>query len=76
LSRLDWITMILLLSFVVGLVLAFFLYLRTAYRKGGWQLVKMDFLVAMIALGTLYLLRAAENSDLSLLKEAVNRATR
>jgi len=75
LSRLDWIAMILLLSLVVGLVLAFFLYLRTAYRKGGWRLVKIHFLVAIVALGALYVLRVGENSYLLFLKEVVNRVT-
>jgi heme A synthase len=35
---------------ILALAVAFFLYLRTAYRKGGWNAVREDFVVAIVAL--------------------------
>ncbi|MGA8765142.1 MAG: hypothetical protein WB562_19910 [Candidatus Sulfotelmatobacter sp.] len=72
----DWLGLGLMLSLVGAFVGAFFLYLRTAYRKGGWPGVKASFTIAIIALGAFYVVRVAENSDLQLLKDAVNRMTR
>jgi Na+/proline symporter len=66
----------LIVSLLVAFVTAFFLYLRTAYRKGGWTEVKVSFVIAMIALVAFYLVRVAQNSELQLLKDAVNRMTR
>ena len=63
-TSIDWLGMALLLSLAVALLVAFFLYLRTAYRKAGG------------AIAALYVVRAPENSDLEILKEAVNRVTR
>jgi len=75
-SSFEWFGLSLLLSLAVALLVAFFLYLRTAYRKGGWKEVRISFLIAIGALVGLYLIRVAENSDLEALKEAVNRITR
>jgi RsiW-degrading membrane proteinase PrsW (M82 family) len=75
-SRLDWLAMGFLLALAAALVIAFFLYLRKAYRDGGWKQVKVSFLIAIAALVALYLVRIVENSDLEILKEAVNRITR
>jgi Na+/proline symporter len=66
----------LIVSLLVAFVTAFFLYLRTAYRRGGWTEVKVSFVIAMIALVAFYLVRVAQNSELQLLKDAVNRMTR
>jgi hypothetical protein len=75
-SRLDWLALGLMLSLLAALVGAFFLYLRSAYRKGGWRDVRTSFGIAIIALLAFYVIRVAENSDLRLLKNAVNRMTR
>jgi cation transport ATPase len=72
----EWFAMAFLLSLAIALLVAFFLYLRTAYRKGGWREVKISFLIAIGAIVALYITRVAENSDLEILKEAVNRVTR
>jgi len=61
---------------LVAVVVTFYLYLRTAYRKGGWKEVRISFFIAIGALVGLYLVRQVENSDLDALKEAVNRLTR
>jgi RsiW-degrading membrane proteinase PrsW (M82 family) len=75
-SPLDWLALAFLLSLAVALLVAFFLYLRTAYRKGGWNEVKISFLIASGAIAAWYIVRVAENSHLEMLKEAVNRITR
>jgi hypothetical protein len=75
-TRTDWLGMGLLLSLAAALVIAFFLYLRTAYREGGWKNVKTSALIAVGTLIVFYVVRVAENSDLEILKEAVNRVTR
>ena len=72
----DLLTAALLLCLLVAVVVAFYLYLRTAYRKGGWKEVRISFFIAIGALVGLYLVRQVENSDLDALKEAVNRLTR
>ena len=75
-SRLDWLALGLMLSLLAAFVGAFFLYLRSAYRKGGWRDVKTSFVIAVVALVAFYVIRVAENSDLRLLKDAVNWMTR
>jgi len=75
-TTVDKLGAALLLSLLVALLVAFFLYFRTAYRKGGWKEVKTSAYVAIAALVLLYLIRTAENSDLEILKEAVDRVTR
>jgi len=72
----DWFAMAFLLSLAVALLIAFFLYLGTAYRNGGWREVKISFFIAIGAIAGLYIIRAAENSDLEILKEALNPVTR
>ena len=75
-TSLDWLAMAFLLSLALALVVAFVLYLRTAYRKGGWKEVRTSFLLAVAAIAALCIIRVAENSHLEILKEAVNRVTR
>lgn len=75
-SRLDWFGLGPMLSLVAAFVGAFFLYLRTAYRKGGWPEVRVSFVIAIIALVAFYVVRVAQNSELQLLKDAVSRMTR
>ena len=75
-TTVDKLGAALLLSLLVALLVAFFLYFRPAYRKGGWKEVKTSAYVPIAALALLYLIRTAENSDLEILKEAVDRVTR
>jgi high-affinity Fe2+/Pb2+ permease len=72
----EWIGIGLLLGLVVSALVAFFLYLRTGYRRGGWRDVKTSFIIAIAALVLLYVVRLAENADLQTMKDAVNRMTR
>jgi high-affinity Fe2+/Pb2+ permease len=73
---LDWLAIGLLLGLVGAGLVAFFLYLRTAYRRGGWGDVKTSFIIAIVALVLFFVVRLAENADLQSMKDAVNRMTR
>ena len=75
-SWLDWIAVGLAVFMAAAFAGAVFLYLRTAYRKGGWPDVKASAAIAVFALVAFYVVRVAENSELGLLKEAVKRLTR
>lgn len=75
-TRLDWMAVGLMLAILSGFVGALFLYLRAAYRKGGWSEVKTSFVVAILALIAFYVVRVVENSDLQMLKSGVDRITR
>jgi O-antigen/teichoic acid export membrane protein len=66
----------LLLSLVLAFLVAFFLYLRTAYRRGGYREVKSAFIVAIVAIVLFCAIRIAENLGLEPLKQAVDRMTR
>ena len=75
-SRLDWLALGGMLLLVVALFAGFALYLRTAYVKGGWRRVKTDLVIAIVALVAFYIIQTAENSQLGMLKEAVNHLTK
>ncbi|HTR26680.1 MAG TPA: hypothetical protein VMI10_22105 [Terriglobales bacterium] len=71
-NALDWAVIGLVLFIAGGIILAFTLYLRTAYCKGGWRQVKTSFILAIVALVALYLVRTAENFDVRTFKDIVN----
>ena len=75
-TRLEWLALGGALILVAALFAAFVLYLRTAYRKGGWRRVRTDLMIAIAALVALYIVRTADNSQLEMLKEAVNHLTK
>ena len=75
-STADWLAAGLLLALPAALVGAFFLYLRTAYRKGGWRAVRISLLIAIVAIAALLAERIVENVGLEHLKDAVNRWSR
>jgi len=75
-SRLDWLALGGLLLLVVALFAGFALYLRTAYRKGGWRRVRTDLVIAIAALVAIYIVRVAENFHLNALKDVVNSITK
>ena len=75
-TRLEWIAMTGAVVLTGAFLLAFFLYLRTAYRRGGWKEVRWDFVVAILALIAFYIIRVSQNDELTLLKEGVNRITK
>ncbi len=75
-SRLEWLALGGMLLLVVALFAAFALYLRTAYRKGGWRRVRTDLVIAIAALVAIYIVRVAENFHLNALKDVVNSITK
>jgi hypothetical protein len=75
-SRVDWLALALLLALPAALLGAFFLYLRTAYRKGGWRAVRVSLLIAMVAVAALFAERIVEHVGLEHFKDAVNRWSR
>ena len=75
-SHLEWLALGGALLLVVAVLAAFALYLRTAYRKGGWRRVRTDLMIAIAALVALYLVRVADNFHLNMLKDVVNGITK
>ena len=75
-SGIDWAALLLIVFIGGGIVLAFFLYLRTAYRKGGWRQVRTSLLLAIIALVALYIIRVAQNSELQVFKDIAKHGTK
>ena len=70
-DRIDWLAIGLLFLILGGLLFALFLYLRTAYKQGGWKRVKRDFLIAVIALAAWVVERIIVNHQIDSLKKAV-----
>jgi DMSO reductase anchor subunit len=70
-DRYTWLAVGLLLFILGGILLAFFLYLRTAYKQGGWKNVRRDFLIAVIALTAWALVRVIENRQIESFKKTV-----
>jgi hypothetical protein len=75
-SRLEWLALGGALLLVVAVLAGFGLYLRTAYRKGGWRRVRTDLVIAIAALVAFYIVRASDNFHLSMLKDIVNGITK
>lgn len=71
-TALDWMAIGLLLLIAGGIGGAFFLYLRTAYRKGGWRRVGKDLAVAVAALLIWAAVRIYENHEIQELRHAVD----
>ena len=71
-TALDWMAIGLMLLIVGGIGGAFFLYLRTAYRKGGWRRVGEDLAVAVVALVIWAAMRIYENHEIQAVKHAVD----
>jgi heme/copper-type cytochrome/quinol oxidase subunit 4 len=72
-TTLDWIAYGLLAFLFGGILLAFFLYLRTAHKSGGWKRVRRDFIVAIVAILLFALIRIFENQEMDSIKEVVSR---
>jgi hypothetical protein len=70
-DRYTWLAVGLLLFIFGGILLALFLYLRTAYKQGGWKNVRRDFLIAVIVFAAWALERVIENHQIQSLKKAV-----
>jgi hypothetical protein len=70
-DQITWLAIGLVLLLLGGLLSAFFLYLRTAYKAGGWKRVRRDFFIAVIALAAFVVIRIIENLQIESLKKAV-----
>ncbi len=70
-DRYTWLAVGLLLFIFGGILLAFFLYLRTAYKQGGWKKMRRDFLIAVIVLAAWALTRVIENHQIESFKKTV-----
>ncbi len=70
-DRYAWLAAGLLLLIFGGILLAFFLYLRTAYKQGGWKNVRCAFFIAVIVLATWALERVIENHQIEAPKKTV-----
>jgi heme/copper-type cytochrome/quinol oxidase subunit 4 len=72
-DRIDWLAIGLVSLILGGILLAFFLYLGTAYKHGGWKNVRRAFVIAVIVLAAWALVRVIENQQIESLKKAVER---
>ena len=72
-DQIDWLAIGLVSLILGGLLLALFLYLRTAYKQGGWKNVRRAFLIAVIVLAAWVVVRVIENQQIESLKKAVER---
>jgi len=73
---LDWAVIGLVLFIAGGILGAFFLYLRTSYRKGGWKQVRIDFILAIAVLLLWGLTRIDFNHAVQELKRAADQGFR
>lgn len=55
-----------------GILAALFFYLRTAYREGGWQRVRREFVIAIAAIAAFVVIRIIQHHQIEHLKRAVN----
>ena len=70
----DWIAYALLLFFLVAFLAAFFFYLRSAYRSGGWRGVRRDFVFAIIAIALFFILSALRSREVNDMEKAIDAA--
>jgi hypothetical protein len=68
----DWMAIGLVVLLLGGLLLAFFLYFRTAFKEGGWKNVKRAAWVASGALAIFFMERIIQNHEIASLKKFVN----
>jgi uncharacterized membrane protein len=72
-DQIDWLAIGLVSLILGGLLLALFLYLRTAYKQGGWKNVRRDFFIAVFVLAAWVVVRVIQNHQIESLKKAVER---
>ena len=66
-DRLDWIAFGLLAFIFGGFLLAFLLYLRTAYKAGGWKRVRWASYTAVVAIAVFVLESIRGNYEVKLI---------
>ena len=75
-DTIDWLAFGLIGFLLGGLLLAFFLYFRTAFKAGGWKNVKRSAWIAFGALTLFFIKRIIANQELDSLKQIVGRIFR
>ena len=73
LEPIDWIAIGLAAFIVGGLLVALVLYLRTAFKDGGWKNVKRAAWIAVVTLSVFAIFRIAQNQELAALKNFIDR---
>jgi hypothetical protein len=68
----DWIAISFVVFLLGGLLLAFFLYFRTAFKGGGWRNVKRSAWIALGALSIFCIERIIQNHEINSLKKFVD----
>ena len=66
-DRLDWAAFALLALIFGGFLLAFSLYLRTAYKSGGWKRVRWASYTAMVTIALFFLEMIRGNYEVNLI---------
>ena len=72
LDPIDWIAIGFVVFLLGGLLLAFFLYFRTAFKEGGWKNVRLYAWIALGALAIFFIERIIQNQEIASLKKFVN----
>jgi hypothetical protein len=69
LDAIDWIAIGFVAFLLRGLILAFFLYFRTAFKGGGWKNVKCSGWTTLGALAVFVIERIIQNHEIDSLKK-------
>ncbi len=72
LEPIDWAAICLAFVIVGGILLAFFLYFRTAFKVGGWKNVRNSAWIALVAFVLFVIERLHQNREINELKQFVN----
>jgi hypothetical protein len=72
LDPIDWIAIGFVVFLLGGLLLAFFLYFRTAFKEGGWKNVRRYAWIAFGALAIFVIERIIQNREIDSLKKFVD----
>jgi len=72
-ERLDWIAFGLLAFIFGGFLLAFLLYVRTAYKSGGWNRVRSASYTAVVAIALFVLESIRGNYEVKLILDFLGR---
>jgi hypothetical protein len=72
LDPIDWVAIGFVFFLLGGLLLAFFLYFRTAFKEGGWKNVRYAARIALVVLLLFFIARILKNREISSLKEFIN----
>jgi len=69
----DWTAIGLLVFVVGGILMAFLLYFRTAFKAGGWKNVKRSAVVALAVMAAWVMVRIIQTQSVAALKEFIGK---